>query len=158
MERSFTMNTAQKNMRAGLVIVADANEATRTGSNAAAIVHALEWIAQHSQGAVVALFWSCLGTSRRFRPNARLSCRGRLQETSTPKNQDGGPGQLQPLVRRGALTPVRVGAAPIARIGCPPGRSPSRTGQSRSPRLGRLPAPRQLGVGPTWRRGSGRDN
>jgi hypothetical protein len=50
------MNTAQKNMRAGLVIVADANEATRTGSNAAAIVHALEWIAQHSQGAVVALF------------------------------------------------------------------------------------------------------
>jgi hypothetical protein len=40
----------------GLVIVADANEATRTGSNAAAIVHALEWIAQHSQGAVVALF------------------------------------------------------------------------------------------------------
>ena len=55
-------------------------------------------------------------------------------------------------------TPVRVGAAPIARIGCPPGRSPSRTGHSRSPRLGRLPAPRQLGVGPTWRRGSGRDN
>ena len=40
-----------------------------------------------------------------------------------------------------ALTPVRVGAAPIARIGCPPGRSPSRTGHSRSPRLGRLPAP-----------------
>ena len=38
--------------------------------------------------------------------------------------------------RRGALTPVRVGAAPIARIGCPPGRSPSRTAQSRSPRLG----------------------
>src|SRR5437667_9660435 len=34
-----------------------------------------------------------------IRPNARLSCRGRLQETWTPKNQDGGPGQLQPLVR-----------------------------------------------------------
>jgi hypothetical protein len=31
-------------------------------------------------------------------PNARLSCRGRLQETWTPKNQGGGPGQLQPLV------------------------------------------------------------
>jgi hypothetical protein len=36
--------------------------------------------------------------------------------------------------------PIRLGAAPIARIDCPPDRSPSRTGQSRSPRLGRLAA------------------
>jgi len=42
--------------RYGLVFVADAHTAARTGSNPAAVVHALEWIAQHSQGALVALF------------------------------------------------------------------------------------------------------
>jgi len=41
--------------RSGLVLVADVN-AVRTGPNPTAAVHALEWIAQHSQGAVVALF------------------------------------------------------------------------------------------------------
>src|SRR6516164_6688660 len=30
-------------------------------------------------------------------PNARLSCRGRLQERRSAENQDGGPGQLEPL-------------------------------------------------------------
>jgi very-short-patch-repair endonuclease len=42
--------------RCGLVLVADAHTAARTGPNPAAVVHALEWIAQHSQSAVVALF------------------------------------------------------------------------------------------------------
>jgi hypothetical protein len=32
-------------------------------------------------------------------PNARLSCRGRLLDLHAARNQDGGPGQLQPLVR-----------------------------------------------------------
>jgi very-short-patch-repair endonuclease len=41
--------------RSGLVLVADLS-ATRAGANAAATVHALEWIAQHSHGGVVALF------------------------------------------------------------------------------------------------------
>ncbi len=80
------------------------------------------------------------------------SCRGHFSEPVPP---DGRLWRLvsihgvQPLVRRGAVTSVRVRVAPIARSGCHPGRSPSRTGQSRSPRLGRLPAPRRLGVGPT---------
>jgi Protein of unknown function (DUF559) len=41
--------------RCGLVLVADL-EAACAASNPAALVHALEWIAQHSQGSVVALF------------------------------------------------------------------------------------------------------
>jgi hypothetical protein len=36
------------------------------------------------------------------------------QLVTPPARPVNGPGQLQPLVRRGALTPVRVGAAPIA--------------------------------------------
>ncbi len=43
--------------RYGLVLVAYIDAAAaRSGPNPAAVVHALEWIAQHSQGAVVALF------------------------------------------------------------------------------------------------------
>jgi very-short-patch-repair endonuclease len=42
--------------RYGLVIVADTSSAMRTNCNSAAMVHALEWIAQHSNGAVIALF------------------------------------------------------------------------------------------------------
>jgi very-short-patch-repair endonuclease len=42
--------------RCGLVLVADADAAARAGPNPAAVVHALEWIAQRSQSAVVALF------------------------------------------------------------------------------------------------------
>jgi Protein of unknown function (DUF559) len=41
--------------RSGLVLVADLSVAG-AGPNPAAVVHALEWIAQHSPGAVVALF------------------------------------------------------------------------------------------------------
>jgi len=41
--------------RSGLVLVADAGAVARMGSPAA-VVHALEWIAQHLHGAVVALF------------------------------------------------------------------------------------------------------
>jgi hypothetical protein len=42
--------------RCGLVLVSDVDAAARMGPNPAALVHALEWIAQHSYGAVVALF------------------------------------------------------------------------------------------------------
>jgi hypothetical protein len=42
--------------RCGLVLVTDVGEPDRTGSDPAALVHALEWIASHSNGAVVALF------------------------------------------------------------------------------------------------------
>ena len=34
----------------------------------------------------------------------RLSCRGRLEKRRCPQNQNGGPGQLQPLVRRSPTT------------------------------------------------------
>ena len=34
------------------------------------------------------------------RRTVRLSCRGRLQHLCAARNQDGGPGQLQPLVSR----------------------------------------------------------
>jgi very-short-patch-repair endonuclease len=40
----------------GLILLADADAAVRAASNSAAIVHALEWIAQHSHAAVVTLF------------------------------------------------------------------------------------------------------
>jgi very-short-patch-repair endonuclease len=42
--------------RSGLVLVADVGATARMGPNPAAVVHALEWISQHSHGAVVALF------------------------------------------------------------------------------------------------------
>jgi hypothetical protein len=42
--------------RSGLVLVADVGTAVRIGPNPAAVVHALEWIATHSNGAVLALF------------------------------------------------------------------------------------------------------
>ena len=42
--------------RTGLVLVADVSAAVRTAPNPAAVVRALEWIAQVSQGAVIALF------------------------------------------------------------------------------------------------------
>jgi very-short-patch-repair endonuclease len=41
--------------RSGLVLVAEMEDA-RNGPNPPAVVHALEWIAQHSGGAVIALF------------------------------------------------------------------------------------------------------
>lgn len=41
---------------AGLILVVDAGIAAAGASNAAALVHALEWIAQHSHATVVALF------------------------------------------------------------------------------------------------------
>jgi very-short-patch-repair endonuclease len=42
--------------RSGLVLVVDVGIAARIGPNPAALVHAVEWIAQHSGGTVVALF------------------------------------------------------------------------------------------------------
>jgi very-short-patch-repair endonuclease len=43
--------------RSGLILIWDVDEAVRLGPNPAALVHALEWIAQHSpHGTVVALF------------------------------------------------------------------------------------------------------
>lgn len=42
--------------RSGLILVTDVEAAARLGPNPAAVVHALEWIAQHSHSAVVALF------------------------------------------------------------------------------------------------------
>jgi hypothetical protein len=52
--------------RSGLVLVADVGIAARIGPNPAALVHAVEWIAQHSGGTVVALFARlCHRTSRR---------------------------------------------------------------------------------------------
>jgi very-short-patch-repair endonuclease len=42
--------------RTGLVLVADMNATVQTARNPAAVVRALEWIAQVSQGAVIALF------------------------------------------------------------------------------------------------------
>jgi very-short-patch-repair endonuclease len=42
--------------RTGLVLVVDVSAAIRTAPNPAAVVRALEWIAQVSQGAVIALF------------------------------------------------------------------------------------------------------
>src|SRR5262245_44758274 len=41
-----------------------------------------------------------VGSLLAIRANARLSCRGRLQGPASLENQDGGPGQIQPLVRR----------------------------------------------------------
>jgi very-short-patch-repair endonuclease len=42
--------------RAGLILVVDADAAAIGGTSASALVHALEWIAQHSGAAVVAVF------------------------------------------------------------------------------------------------------
>jgi hypothetical protein len=46
----------------------------------------------------------------------------------------------------------------VARVrsGCLPGRWPSRSGRSRSPRRDRRPSHRRRGVGPAWRRDRGR--
>lgn len=68
------------------------------------------------------------------------------------------PARIRPLARHEAPILARVSAAPTARNGYPPGRSPSRTGRIRSPRLCRPPEPRRLEVGPTWHRGFVRDN
>src|SRR5271155_534370 len=37
-------------------------------------------------------------TAERFSSTIRISCRGRLQDPHAARNQDGGPGQLHPLV------------------------------------------------------------
>lgn len=41
------------------------------------------------------------------RLTTRISCRGRLQDPNVAPNQDGGPGQLHPLVRVFASIPLQ---------------------------------------------------
>jgi hypothetical protein len=52
--------------RSGLVLVADLGDPTCIGPNAAAMVHALEWIAKHARAAVVALFADLPATAPPF--------------------------------------------------------------------------------------------
>lgn len=69
---------------AGLILVVDAGIAAAGASNAAALVHALEWIAQHSRATVVALFPELHSTRRSTAfSSARVACRLRVTRRPT---------------------------------------------------------------------------
>ena len=53
------------------------------------------------------LFVNEVTTTERFSSTIRISCRGRLQDLHAARNQDGGPGQLHPLVMRRHSQPTR---------------------------------------------------